>query len=431
MVDTRKDQNPPVFEDNLRRLLTAAVPKADKRFDECLAESVSQAVRAERQRLPIRRLAPLGWAAVAATVLVLIGAALTWHPWQARLETAGQVTNLYGFVELRDGMPPQKVTETENLLSGHWVETASGSGAEMRLWDGSNLVAPPRTLVQVRREKHGARVLLRRGSLSIEVARQPPGKSFTVETPAAQVQVLGTKLDVHVIQKPDSRTQTRVAVTSGRVELESAGQRVVLLSNMEGVAEEEVPPVTRSLTEEVNEMIRLIELNRRLAAESGVQAGMPAIVEFNADATATVWTAVPIRNDTKAPLRSYSLSGEQALPEVRAFTAQGASIPAAIRGAECRIDLSLEPLRPGHATMLIVKMIGVEGIFQAKGRGVFELGSPGTPTRVLTLVQFRLPESARLEEVSPEPIETRKELLKLLVTVRAHSKLFDVLGPSR
>ena len=93
----------------------------------------------------------------------------------------------------------------------------------------------------------------------MDAAKQAPSNSLTIETPGAKITVLGTRLDVHVVERLDGRKQTRVSVLSGEVELESAGRKIVLLPNMEGVADQGGPPLARSLTAEVNEMIRLVD----------------------------------------------------------------------------------------------------------------------------------------------------------------------------
>ena len=81
--------------------------------------------------------------------------------------------------------------------------------------------------------------------------------------------------------------------------------------------------------------------------------------------------------------------------------------------------MSSAPVSPGEETALIVKIPDVRGLFPEQGPGVHELSLSAADFDVLSLVQFRLPASARIEELRPPPMETRRSLSRLVITVAA------------
>ncbi|UCD29381.1 MAG: FecR domain-containing protein [Planctomycetota bacterium] len=412
-----------VFEGNIRRLLntTASGPSPD--FDGELIESVLAEVQMERSRLRYRLLAGKKWIFAAATAALIVIVVNVFWKREITPQQVGQVRPVYGFVSLQDGAPPQKITQKENIHSGQWIKTHSGSRAEIVLKDKSKLFIQPRTTIQIEEKKRGEKVMLREGFIKVAAAKQPAGRALTIEAPASQIKVLGTELEVHVVQKPDGRKQARVSVTSGKVELESAGQKVFLPPNTEGIAEKGRPPIRRSLTLEVNEMLRLLEENERLAAEAKLSAGVPTIIDFNDDASATVWTILPINNQTNTYLQKYMIKPASADSEIKAFTLEGASLRVIGEKGRWQIDLSLAPVPPGEQTKVIVRITNVEGLFANKGAGVFEFNRPPGSPECLSLFQFRLPASASVEKVSPTHIETRKTLSRLVVTISADTQM--------
>lgn len=239
--------------------------------------------------------------------------------------------------------------------------------------------------------------------------------------------MLGTKLDVDLIRRPDGGKRTRVSVTSGVVELESAGEKVRLLPNMEGIADEARPPVARSLTAEVNEMIRLIEKTQAMASKAKVPKGPPAIIDFNDDASATVWTIVSIENPTNGELNRYRLKCGLADAEIKVFTLEGASLSLGTQDGRWQVDLSYAPVPPGGRTELIVRVSDVRGLFESVRQGVFEFKRKRATSPLLSLFQFRLPHSALVERAEPRRIETRATLSRLVVTIAGDSLLPDLV----
>jgi ferric-dicitrate binding protein FerR (iron transport regulator) len=423
-----------INEANLGKLLAASVDKPSAHFEANLTRAVLAEVQAEQHRLRPRRRVGRRWfvaiAATAAAVIVLI--ALPRHVVrdggdQTLARTVGEVTPIYGLVSLQDGAPERQLAAAESIRSGQVIETHLGSRAEIVLDDRSRLLVAPRTALQVDAGEQGQTVVLREGSVRVEAAKQQAGKSLTIETPGSHIRVLGTRFDVHLVQKSDGHRQTRVSVDAGRVELESAGQTVILLPNMEGIADEGRPPGSRSLTAEVNEMAHLAEMTSRLAAERHLREGAPAIVEFNGDASATVWMLLAIENKTTATLAQYPLGSRASASLTEAFSLEGASIPMGEKEGSRYLDLSSVTLSPGGRIRVVAKLTDVPGLFQHQEAGVFEFDRPADSPASLSLLQLRLPASASIEEVSPKPVETRETLSRLVITVAADCRMPGLL----
>jgi len=436
-----------VPEENVGRLIASSAKAPEPDFQPKLAAAVIAEVRGQRARVRTGRVRKVRWALLATAAAGLVAALAFWStrfgvdeqedlagagpklppPRAGAIGQVGQVRRLHGRVLLENGRSPREIDQVEYVRAGQWVETASRSEAAILLPDESQLSVRPRSRVQIAEENHGARLVVERGELRIDAAKQAPGSPLTIETPGARITVLGTRLDVHVVERLDGRKQTRVSVRSGEVELESAGRRIVLLPNMEGVADQGEPPRARSLTAEVNEMIRLVDETRQRAAESNVSAGRPSIVEFHGDGSATIWTILTLRNTAKTELASHTLPGGMSASVAAAYTLDGARLPVTCSDEGRAVDLSIAPVPPGAEGAVIVKLADVAGVFQDRGAGSYEAALPATGQGVLSLVQFRLPASARIERLEPAPMETRETLSRLVLTVAVDGRLADVV----
>jgi hypothetical protein len=431
----------PTFEQNLERLLagTAELPAG---FEQRLSAAVLAEVKAQRQARPRAFRLSAGWVigAAAAAAVVLAGVGL----WQLRNRAQparpkgspdivavpariGQVGQFYGLVSLRNGEPKHPAGPAQPIHPGQWIETRWGSQAEILLDDQSKFLVEPCSLVQID-QKDMKRIQLENGAFTADIARQPNGKPLTIQTPAGQIQVLGTKFDVHVVTRPNGHRQTRVTVASGRVRMDSAGRDVLLLPNMEGIAEEGQPPAARCLTSEVNEIARLICRSQPLAQEAGLPAASPVIIDFNDDTSATVWAVVSVENCGSEPLRRYMLPPKCAAGSVQVFTLQGGAVPAKPAQQGWQVDLSLCPVAPGEQSQLIVRVPDVKGLFHGAGSGTFRLDRPAGAIRSLSLVQVRLPAAANITEIFPKPLETRETLSRLIVTIPAESEVLSILN---
>jgi hypothetical protein len=404
--DSRQD----IFEENLSKMLNSAMKKTDSSFDENLTKVVLTEVDKQRSALRYRLIFKKISLAAAAAVIVI--AAIRFAN-QGPVESVGQVRNIYGIVTISNGNIPEKVIETTDIRAGQWIETLSGSKAEILLKDKSKLWPAPRTVLQISNGRNGQQILLQRGFVAIEAAKQPSGKSLTIKTDGSKVKVLGTK-------------RTRVSVASGSVELESSGEKVLLSANTEGIADEGKTPVKRPSNLDVSEMVRLFNKNNELAAQSNVDAGLPSIIDFKGGSTAAVWTMVPFEKLEETGAGHYLIKLKYPAFGARVFTLEGTELPVSNQGRNLQIDFSSLDVDPSQINQLVLHLPEIKGIFRSDDGNVIRFDRSTSPRPIVTLFQFRLPESANIEQIYPEPIETARKLSKLLITVAADSLTFEV-----
>jgi hypothetical protein len=417
--DSRQD----IFEENLGKMLNSTMKKADSTFEENLTKAVLAEVDTRRSAVRYRLFFKRMSLAAAAAVIVIAAIRFTY---QGPAESVGQVRNIYGIVTVSNENTSEKVIETADIRPEQWIETLSGSKAEILLKDKSKLWPAPRTVLQISNGKEGQQVLLQRGFVAIKAAKQPPGKSLTIKTDGSKVTVLGTRLDVRLVNKTDGSKRTRVSVASGSVELESAGKKVTLPANTEGIADEGKVPVKRPSNLEVSEIARLFNKNKELATQSNVKAGLPAIIDFKGDSSAAVWTIVPFEKLEETSAGQYLLKLKYSVLGARVFTLEGTELPVSSRGRNLQIDFSGVNVDPSQTNQLVLYLPEIKGIFQSDDGNMVRFDRPESSFPTVTLFQFRLPESANIEQIYPEPIETARKLNKLLITVATDSLMFEV-----
>jgi ferric-dicitrate binding protein FerR (iron transport regulator) len=431
-----------IFEQNVQRLLAShgGLPTS---LELRLLDSVLAEVRAARcQRRRTLRVVAWWAGAAAAAAAVLLTAVGLWYlhgrtipkvtpggaGTVAKAPRIGELTEFYGLVSLRNGGPRHGARPAQEIRSGQRIETGWGSQAQVLLDDQSTFLVQPCSLLQIE-QKDAKLIKLESGAFFAEVARQPAGRPLMIQTPAAEIRVLGTKFDVHVVQKATGRRQTRVSVASGVVEMSSAGRTLRLPANTEGIAEEGTEPQRRSLTSEVNEIRRLLEKTAAAATSTGTQPGSPVIIEFNGDATATVWEVMTVTNNTSQPMWHHTLRCGVAQAAVQVFTPEGS--PLEVRKQDGAWQVAVAPgqenLPPGESVQQIVRTTGVPGLFQACGGGVFTFDAPGGGTGTTSLVQLRLPSESMVQEIAPPPIETVQTPSRLIVTVQANTQVQGVV----
>lgn len=410
----RPESDHEVFEENLGKLLAVAAKQRDLGFQ----ETVWQAVHTEvgRERFASRRRLVLGGLSAAAAVVVC---ALAWLLLGPATEPVGRVRAVYGWVELAEGDSTRRISGEELLFARQPVRTLSGSRGEIRLEDGSRFVLEPRTIVQVADERKGLRVRLQRGTVDVEAAKQQRGRWLAVETAISRVRALGTAFDVRLIRRPDGTGRTKVSVTSGTVELESGGGKILLSANTEGVADEGKRPQRHLADLELNEILQLLDRTNELARQRNSRAGRPSIVRFKGGSTAAVWTLARLSDFGPQDGTTYSLQLKCPASKARVFTLEGQRVPTSSHGRELRIARSaLDPaLRTD--TRLILELPEVGGVFQAESVGVVQFHRPAGPRGVVTLIQFHLPAAANIESISPTPIEVTTKLDRQVITVAA------------
>jgi hypothetical protein len=419
----KNDSRQNIFEENLSKMLNSALNKGDSAFNENLTKGVLTEVDKQRSALRYRLFFKRMSVAAAAAMIAITA---VWFANQVSAGSVGQVRNIYGIVTVNNGNTPEKFLETADIRAGQWIETLSGSKAEILLKDKSRLWPAPRTILQISNGRGGQQILLQRGFVAIEAAKQPAGKSLSIKTDGSKIRVLGTSLDVRLIKRPDGSKRTRVNVTSGSVELESSGKKVTLPADTEGIADEGRPPVKRPSNSEVNEMVRLVDRNKELAKQSNVKAGLPAIIDFIDGSTAAVWTIVSFEKLEETSTGQYLLKLKYPSIRARAFTLEGTELPVSGQGRNLQIDFSSLDVDPSQISQLILHLPEIKGIFQSDDGNTVRFNRPESSFPTLTLFQFRLPESANIEQIYPEPIETARKLNKLLITVATDSLMFEV-----
>jgi FecR-like protein len=437
-------------EENIERLIAASAGEPDSDFQHRLATAVLDELHDQSAHPQRQRPRTLRWVAALLALAASIVALVAWNlsdnstphrryhhprvPIAQAVPQGPQVMAIFGLVSLENGPLLHQQGKSVDVELGQGIRTCSGSRAGVQLSGDTHLGIDPRSQIHVADSSKGERLVLSKGSsrLWVNVDQKTLGNTWTVETPGAELTVSPsppdypmTLVDIHVIEKPNGRKQTRASVEFGSAELAAAGQRVVLLPNMEGVVDEGGPPRTRSLTAEVNEINRLIEQTETLAVESGVQAGCPSIVEFNGEGKPTLWTVFPIPNTTDTELTRYKLPLPASTEILGVYTLDGVKDVYFVHSPW--VNLLDDPVPPGGETRVIVKYSGQQGMFENAGAGTHEFNSPPGEAGKLSLVQFRLPASARVEELSPSPIETRKTLSRLSLTVAVNGHSFDTL----
>ncbi len=129
--------------------------------------------------------------------------------WAVVTRAEGSVT----LVGAHGRTPLQAGTE---LHAGDALETAGGAALSVRYPDGTLIDAQPDTsLADAAADgRPGKTLRLSRGAIAAQVATQPPGTPFVIQTPQATATVVGTALSLSV-----TSTATRLEVREGRVRL--------------------------------------------------------------------------------------------------------------------------------------------------------------------------------------------------------------------
>jgi ferric-dicitrate binding protein FerR (iron transport regulator) len=163
-------------------------------------------VRRPRLRKSARR-AP--WLALAALLLLAVGAGLWLRPGAPATTTGPTVVEVRAGTLTRDGAS-RPVAPDDALRAGDRLAVGDGGGLAMRFPDGSRVQLTADSGAQVEDGRTGLR--LARGALTAEVQPQRPGFPARFTAPGTTVTVIGTALEVATAEG-----ETRVAVGHGRV----------------------------------------------------------------------------------------------------------------------------------------------------------------------------------------------------------------------
>jgi hypothetical protein len=131
------------------------------------------------------------------------------------------VLSLQGEVFRLDGALRTPLAGGQVLLLGQGIECAPRASASVVYPDGTRLDLGAETLLRDLSERKGKRLILQKGSLLAQVAKQPPDAPMVFATPHGEARVLGTALRL------DVDTQTKLEVTEGKVRLTRTGGKSI------------------------------------------------------------------------------------------------------------------------------------------------------------------------------------------------------------
>jgi hypothetical protein len=131
------------------------------------------------------------------------------------LVTVARFERVEGEVSLVSSEGRVTVAPLSDLPPGRSVDVGKSGRASLKFADATTLDLGPGTrLDEISDGEGGKRLTLAQGSLSADVAKQPAGRSFVIQTPHAEARVVGTILKLTV-----DATATRLDVTEGKVRL--------------------------------------------------------------------------------------------------------------------------------------------------------------------------------------------------------------------
>jgi len=182
-----------------------------------------------------RRAGARAWlftSAAAAVVLAGIVGFWTLRPHSVVLaaeSSAGETRTVLGEVSVRRGGSAMALHTGDVLVGGEVVATADRSGVEIGIASGHADLAASSELELVRPSANERRLRLGAGSVDVDLPRKlEAGKHLVVETPDAEVLVVGTSFTVEVGGEGAARA-THVSVRRGTVWIMQGGkQRAVL-----------------------------------------------------------------------------------------------------------------------------------------------------------------------------------------------------------
>ncbi len=410
-----------IFDENLKRLLEASWQE-DSGFQAHLLDVVRREVRKERSAIRKRWILRSVISVTSAAALI----AIAWSAVGLRPRKVGQFQPIYGMAELVNAGKSKAISGGELIRTGSLVSTLSGSRAAILLTDGSKLTLAPRTTVKMSDGRQGPVVELETGAVDVQAAKQQAGRRLVVQTPGSRVTTLGTVFTVQLSTKADGTRKTRVGVASGLVEFESGGRKVQLPARTEGIAEEGQSPEKRLVRFELNEMLRLIRGTSELASELNKKAGSPAIIQCRDGSTAAIWTVIRLNGfrETEGGARTLQLKSPAA--GAKLFTLEGREILSEAEGRNLLVKASALGSGASQETQLILELRDVKGVFQTDEGGTTRLSLPAGPSDAVTLLQFHLPNEAKIEHIWPEPVERTRVLNRLAITVAAEIEGLEV-----
>jgi len=193
------------------------------------------AITAESQRTQRGKVRP--WLLAAAATALAVGGALSWPALHSRAASvavaerpmAGEARSLTGTVSVRRGGEASAVHVGDRFFGGELLSTALNSRVEVGIASGRAELGAAGELEVMRPTASERRLRLGAGSVDVDLPHKlGAGKHLVVETPDAEVVVVGTAFTVE-LGREQGRTSTHVRVRRGTVWIMQGGkQRAVL-----------------------------------------------------------------------------------------------------------------------------------------------------------------------------------------------------------
>ncbi len=160
--------------------------------------------------------------AIAASIILALTASLYFQRSSAEQPIA-KITGLSGSLQWTgDGGRVVRALEVGSSLRGGTLELLSAdSWSVLEFPDGSTVTISGQSALTLSDSKQ-KELYLREGSLSANVTAQPEGRPMLIRTPTAQLEVLGTQLNVDA-----ERTSTTLQVNDGRVRVTRLADGIV------------------------------------------------------------------------------------------------------------------------------------------------------------------------------------------------------------
>ncbi len=197
----------------LREVAEQAVAMGDLGRGRNLVALPSEVSRAETSP-PRSWWGPAGWLAAAASLMLGLGAVF-WPDHEATPAVIATLDFADGAVHWSGGIEDAKseLAPGDELASGNLVVESASGAAQMTFRDGTRLTVTGESEISIA-ETDRKHLTLRRGNLTADVAEQPAGRPLTIQTPSAEIEVLGTVLSVS-----SNGESTTLSVDEGLVRL--------------------------------------------------------------------------------------------------------------------------------------------------------------------------------------------------------------------
>ena len=176
----------------------------------------------DRRVSPVRSVSPTKRRRLTAfTVVMLLMVVVSWLNWNGSTEDpAGKLVSVSGRVEMIRNQqhplwisPDQLNSHPRTLQQGDRLLTSRGSSATLQLADQTTIRIQPETEITVYPQSKDG-ISVPSGSIKAKVTPQSPRNPLTFMLPHAEVQVLGTELELLTLPG-----QSEVAVLEGKVQV--------------------------------------------------------------------------------------------------------------------------------------------------------------------------------------------------------------------